>query len=131
MGNTTMNTRNDEFASGAGEHESVFGQFLDAEALRGRAPAVYADAADESTSRTYTFLSTQKVLDALSRAGFLPVEATQTATRVRSPLHARHLVRLRRRYETVEIADSIPELILLNSHDGTSAYLMLISQCHH
>ena len=122
IGNTTMNTRNDEFASGAGEHASVFGQFLDADALRGRAPAVYADAAHERTSPTYTFLSTQKVLEALSRAGFLPVEASQTVTRVRSPLHARHLVRLRRRYETVEIADSIPELVLTNSHDGSAAY---------
>jgi len=121
-----MNTRNDEFASGAGEHASVFGQFLDSEALRGRAPAVYADAAHESTSPAYTFLSTQKVLEALSRAGFLPVEASQTATRVRSPLHARHLVRLRRRYETVEIADSIPELILTNSHDGSAAYHLRI-----
>lgn len=122
MGMTTMNSRNDEFAFGAGEHASVFGQFLDTEALRDRAPAVYADAAHESTSRTYRFLSTQKVLGALSQAGFLPVEASQTATRVRSPLYARHLVRLRRRYETVEIADSIHELVLTNSHDGSAAY---------
>ena len=104
-----MNKHNDEFASHTGEHTSVFGGFLDAESLRGRAPAVFAASAHESTSASYAFLSTQKVLEALSRAGFLPVEASQTVTRMRSPLHARHLVRLRRRYETVDLRDSIPE----------------------
>lgn len=121
-----MKTHTDEFASHAGEYANVFAGFLDEESLRGRAPAVFAAAAHENTSASYAFLSTQKVLEALSRAGFLPVEANQTATRVRSPLHARHLVRLRRRYETVELRDSIAELVLTNSHDGTAAYHLRI-----
>ena len=117
-----MNTRNDEFVSNAGEAASAFDHFLDADTLRGRAPAVFAPAAHERTSPSYAFLSTQKVIEALSSAGFRPVEASQSATRVMSPLHARHLVRLRRTYETVELRDSIPELVLTNSHDGSSAY---------
>ncbi|HEY6925703.1 MAG TPA: DUF932 domain-containing protein, partial [Steroidobacteraceae bacterium] len=39
-----------------------------------------------------------------------------------SPIHAQHIVRLRRRYETVALRDSVPEILFLNSHDGTSAY---------
>lgn len=117
-----MNTHIDEFASNVGEHANVFGGFLDAETLRSRAPAVFAASAHERTSPSYAFLSTQKLLEALQRAGFRPVQAFQTASRVRSPLHARHLVRLRRTYETVELRDSIPELILTNSHDGAAAY---------
>lgn len=120
-----MNTHIDEFASHAGEHASVFDPFLDAEMLRGRAPAVFAECAHENTSPSYTFLSTHKVLEALGRAGFEPVAATQTAAR-RSPAHARHMVRLRRRYETVDLHDSIAELVLLNSHDGTSSYSLRI-----
>lgn len=120
--NSIMNTHIDEFASHSGESTSVFGQFLDAETLRSRAPAVFAESAHERTSPSYAFLSTQKLLQALDGAGFRPVEATQSSTRLRSPLHARHLVRLRRRYETVELRDSILELILTNSHDGTAAY---------
>jgi hypothetical protein len=52
----------------------------------------------------------------------VPVAVAQTRTRIRSPLHARHAVRLRRRFETVDLNDSVPEIVLLNSHDGTSAY---------
>lgn len=122
-----MNSDTNEFASDVGQHVNVFGEFLDAEKLRGLAPAVFATSAHEDTSRTYAFLSTQKVLETLDRAGFRPVQASQRVSRVRSPLHAPHLVRLRRTYETVELRDSIPELILSNSHDGSSAYLMLTS----
>lgn len=117
-----MNTHIDEFASNVGTHANVFGDFLDAETLKNRAPAVFAGTAHERTSPSYAFLSTQKVLEALDRAGFRPVQASQTASRVRSPLHARHLVRLRRTYESVELRDSIPELVLTNSHDGSAAY---------
>jgi hypothetical protein len=54
--------------------------------------------------------------------GFIPVEARQTQARSASPLHARHIVRLRRRFETVQLRGSVPEVVFLNSHDGTSAY---------
>jgi hypothetical protein len=37
-------------------------------------------------------------------------------------MHARHIVRLRRRFETVQLKDSVPEVVFLNSHDGTSSY---------
>lgn len=121
-----MNTHIDEFASNVGEHANLFGQFLDAQRLKTCAPAVFAAAAHESTSPAYAFLSTQKLLEALDQAGFRPVQALQTATRVRSPLHARHLVRLRRVYESIELRDSVPELVLTNSHDGSAAYHLRI-----
>jgi hypothetical protein len=117
-----MHTQIDEFSSNIGRSSWADEAFLDSDTLRTNAPAVFAGAAHESTSPTYAFLSTQKLLDALSLAGFLPVAAEQSATRVRSALHARHVIRLRRRFETIELADGFPELVLLNSHDGTSAY---------
>jgi hypothetical protein len=54
--------------------------------------------------------------------GFVPVDVRQTRARRASPLHARHMVRLRRRFETVKLNDSVLEVLFLNSHDGTSAY---------
>jgi Domain of unknown function (DUF932) len=86
---------------------------------------VFADNAHESVSRTYAFLSTSRLLDALAAAGFQPVQAEQTATRTASAQHARHVVRLRRQFETVDLGDGVPELVLINSHDGSSAYLRL------
>lgn len=106
-------------------HSNAFRSTLSGEALRERAPAVFAAGAHERTSPAYTFISTEAVLAALASAGFLPVEARQAA-RARSPMHARHLIRLRRRTETVRLRDSLPELLFLNSHDGTSAYQLRV-----
>jgi hypothetical protein len=73
-------------------------------------------------SARYTFIPTERVLSGLMQAGFVPVDARQAHTRSMSPLHARHIVRLRRRLETVQLRDAVPEVVFLNSHDGTSAY---------
>jgi hypothetical protein len=112
-------------------HAHVVSHPLSLEEVRQRAPAVFADSAHERTSPKYTFIPTERVLAGLLSAGFVPVEAKQALTRTASPSHARHVVRLRRRYETIQLRDSIPEVVFLNSHDGTSAYLMLSSVCHH
>jgi Domain of unknown function (DUF932) len=83
---------------------------------------VFAPSAHERMSLKYTFIPTERVLAGLMSAGFVPVEARQTRARSASPLHARHIVRLRRRFETVQLRGSVPEVVFLNSHDGTSAY---------
>ena len=101
---------------------SAFTQPLTFDALRERAPAVFANGAHERTSSKYTFIPTERVLSGLMSAGFVPMDVRQAQTRTASPLHARHILRLRRRFETVQLKDSIPEIVFLNSHDGTSAY---------
>lgn len=101
---------------------SAFTGSLSLEALRARVPAVFAPAAHQSLSPKYTFIPTERVLSGLMSAGFVPVDARQAISRRGSPVHARHILRLRRRYETVQLRDSIPEIVFLNSHDGSSAY---------
>lgn len=113
--------------SGASSHyASAFDQALETEQLHRFSPAVFAVAAHESTGSSYKFVSTERVLGALAQAGFLPVAARQTQSRTRSPLHARHVIRLRRRFETVSVHDCVPEILFLNSHDGTSAYQLRV-----
>ena len=107
-------------------YSSAFERSLSPEVLRAQVPAVFAPSAHERLSGSYSFLPTARVLEALGQAGFLPVEARQTRARVRSALHARHLIRLRRRLEIVSLRQGIPELLLLNSHDGTSAYQLRV-----
>ncbi len=107
------------FASG----RNVFAdRTLSLDEVRERAPAVFAAAAHEDLSTKYTFIPTEKVLTGLMNAGFVPVDARQARTRSASPVHAQHVVRLRRRYETIALRDSVPEIFFLNSHDGSSAY---------
>jgi len=95
---------------------------LTLEDVQERAPAVFAPTAHERMSSRYTFIPTERVLNGLMIAGFVPVAAQQARTRGTSVMHARHVLRLRRRFETVSLKDSIPEVVFLNSHDGTSAY---------
>ena len=99
---------------------------LEGEVLQARVPAAFAESPSEHLRSTYTFIPTAKVISALHDVGFLAVEARQSRSRMRSPVHARHLLRLRRRFETDELGDAIPELVLLNSHDGTSAYQLRV-----
>jgi len=95
-----MNTNvNLSFAS----HGSAFDRGLSLETIRERAPAVFAPSAHERMSQKYTFIPTQRVLAGLMSAGFVPVEARQTQARSASPLYSRHIVRLRRRFETVQL----------------------------
>nr|WP_122632379.1 DUF932 domain-containing protein [Escherichia coli] len=64
------------------------------------------------------------VLESLQREGFQPFFACQT--RVRDPGrrgYTKHMLRLRRAGEIN--GEHVPEIILLNSHDGTSSYQML------
>jgi hypothetical protein len=96
------------------------------DALREQVPAVFAPGAHESLSEKYTFIPTERVLSGLMSAGFVPVEGRQAQSRKGSPLHARHILRMRRRFETVQLKDSIPEIVFLNSHDGTSAYQLRV-----
>jgi hypothetical protein len=119
--NTLLTSLEHHQPSHSAAHQAV----LSPEALRARVPAVFASSAHERLSAAYTFLSTERVLISLSSAGFQPVEARQ-AVRARSPMHARHLVRLRRRFETIQLRDAIPEILFLNSHDGTSAYQLRV-----
>ena len=103
-------------------YSNVFTDDLSIDNLRQNVPAVFADSAHESLSQKYTFIPTERVLTGLMSAGFVPVEARQARSWKGSPAHARHVVRLRRRFETVALRDSVPEVVFLNSHDGTSAY---------
>ena len=95
---------------------------LTTEQVMERAPAVFSQAAAEDLSRRYTFIPTNRVLNGLMLAGFVPVSAQQAGSRTGSPQFAKHVVRLRRRFETVQLKDAVPEVVFLNSHDGSSAY---------
>jgi hypothetical protein len=119
LGDSVMNSSSDlSFAA----HANAFERSLSLEAVRSLAPAVFASEAHERTSSKYTFIPTARVLTGLMDVGFVPVEARQTQARRSSVVHARHVLRLRRRFETVELKGAVPEVVFLNSHDGSSAY---------
>jgi hypothetical protein len=107
-------------------YSHAFGGTLSLEDLRHRTPAVFADSASERTRPTYRFINTHAVLQALFDAGFQVANARQTRTRHGTdPIHARHMIRLRPMREILTLDSCIPEVCLINAHDGTSAYQLL------
>lgn len=95
---------------------------LDDDRLLDQVPAIFATEAGPKTSAHYTFIPTHNVIQGLRDAGFVPVQARQSVSRKGSPGHARHLVRLRTPPMDLTLVDAIPEVVLLNSHDGSSAF---------
>jgi hypothetical protein len=94
--------------------------------LRKRAPSIFAAEAHESRSARYTYIPTIDVVRAMVREGFQPYSARQSNTRDRSRAeHTKHMVRFRRPDMNVTVGDVIPEIVLVNSHDGTSSYQIM------
>jgi hypothetical protein len=100
------------------------------ESLRRRAPAVFTSHRYDRTGDHYVFIATQQLVEALMDAGFHPTEARQRRSRGERFGYARHMIRFREARESLRIADCMREIILINSHDATSAYLMFVLNCH-
>ncbi|WJY17318.1 DUF932 domain-containing protein [Pectobacteriaceae bacterium CE90] len=87
-------------------------------------PSVFSENKHESRSERYTCIPTIALLDNLQREGFQPFFACQTRVRDQSKReHTKHMLRLRREGQIT--GHQVPEIILLNSHDGSSSYQML------
>lgn len=89
--------------------------------LRRVVPSAFAEAAHESRSARYTHIPTSSIIDGMRAHGFFPVRAQQANARDESRHDfTKHLIRFRR--EDQLQAPEAREIILINSHDGSSAY---------
>lgn len=87
------------------------------------APSIFATAPHPGVSERYGFVPTSEVLRRLEREGWYPVQAVETPVRDHGRWgYARHKVRLRRIHDTLQGGECVPELVLTNSHDRSSAY---------
>lgn len=88
------------------------------------APSIFADSKHESRSERYTYIPTIDVLRGLRNEGFQPFMVCQTRVRDESKReYTKHMLRIRHADQI--IGDEANEIVLLNSHDGTSSYQML------
>lgn len=96
-------------------------------------PSIFTVDKHESRSERYGHLPTIDVLRSLRKSGFVPVQAFQSRVKPTSRLgtaeerkpYAKHLIRLReKRWVEADLSvnDTIPDIILTNSHDGTSSF---------
>lgn len=92
--------------------------------MRTVAPSIFAEAAHDSRSERYTYIPTSTVLDGLRKEGFQPFMVAQTRVRDEGKRDfTKHMIRLRHANQINDAEAN--EVILLNSHDGTSSYQML------
>ena len=97
--------------------------------LRRLAPSAFAAHKHESRSERYTYIPTSAVIDGLRANGFEPTFAKQGRSRIPGKADfTKHLIRFRRAGQAPAlrgVGDTYPEVVLINSHDGTSAYQIM------
>ncbi|WP_438392086.1 DUF932 domain-containing protein [Caballeronia sp. DA-9] len=88
------------------------------------APSIFADGKHQSRSERYTYIPTIDVLRGLRNEGFQPFMVCQTRVRdLDKREHTKHMLRLRPGTEIT--GEDVNEIILLNSHDGSSSFQLL------
>lgn len=98
---------------------------LSMDQIREACPAVFQEEAHVSRSDRYVHISTEPVLAAMHAAGYGVSKAQQTRTRAADKRgYARHLLAFRplEGFQKAHVGDAIPEIVLLNAHDGNCAY---------
>ena len=101
--------------------------------LKNLAPAIFATAPKSRLSDKYAQVRTIEAIEALQGEGWRPVHADQKRARsTEDRPYARHIVRFR--HEDVEgvfkggakaVGQAFPEIVLSNSHNGSSCYRLL------
>ena len=94
------------------------------EQIRAVAPSIFAAEKHVSRSDRYTYIPTGEVLTALRKEGFEPFMVCQTRVRQDDRRDfTKHMVRMRHATQMNDAEAN--EIVLLNSHDGTSSYQLI------
>jgi uncharacterized protein DUF932 len=99
-------------------------QPLTNEQIQRYAPAAFAGQPWDRQSERYTFVPTSAVIDGMRAHNFFPVKASQSRTRIAGKqFFTKHMIRFRAGdVQLSAVGDSVLEMVLVNSHDGSSAY---------
>lgn len=108
---------------GRNSHQIGGREALDNETLYRHVPSIFAREAHDSRSERYVYVPTIEIVEGLRREGWFPFFAVQAVPRDGERMgHAKHMLRLRRDGGIGK--QEAAEVIIVNSHDGTSAYQM-------
>lgn len=106
-----------------------YSEQLSNEQIQRIAPSAFAVTPYHAQSSRYAFIPTVNVIDGMRNAGFLPVMAGQSRTRIEDKREfTKHIIRFRAAGSLAQraiVGDSVLEAVLINSHDGTSAYKLM------
>ena len=108
------------------------GSPLTLEAIRQAAPAVFAQEPHSSRGPRYAYVPTSNPLEALMDNGWGVYEVSQQRSRVQDKdPYTKHMLRMRKitdfgkGHNEVYQSEGVPEVIMINAHDGTAAYHLM------
>ena len=99
-------------------------QFLTKEKLQETVPSIFVDHPIQEVSDRYTFVSSEKVMDNFAKLGWYPTEA-RTCKSIKDPnnkIYEKHLVRFAHENEVAKNGEIIPEIVMFNSHNRSTAF---------
>ena len=99
-------------------------KFLSNEEIRESAPSVFQNNQFEGLSEHYTHIPTTRVMSDMEVLGWKVVKADEVKARVRQGFQ-KHLLTFQNPEVTITSNDGdvvIPQIILMNSHDGKSKF---------
>ena len=94
--------------------------------LRHNVPSIFAEDKHHSRSERYTYVPTSEIVEGLDKEGFRPFFACQAKVRAENGDRAdfaKHMIRFR--HASTINSDVANEIILVNSHDGSTSYQMM------
>jgi hypothetical protein len=97
--------------------------------LRGMVPSAFAEQPFHGMSDRYAFVPTYKVITALRKEGFEPIQAQQSVARTAGKQdYTKHMIKFANvsaKNQITKVGDAIAQVCLVNSHDGSSIYNLL------
>jgi hypothetical protein len=90
--------------------------------LRRKAPSVFAEQPMRGVSPRYAFVPTSQLVSRLHDSGWVPVDAFEQPVRLAERRgFQKHMIRFQRQDVVSERNEYTAELVLVNSHDRSSA----------
>jgi hypothetical protein len=92
--------------------------------LRIQVPSAFATEKHSSRSNRFAYIRTSEVIEGLFEQGFEAFSAIQGNSRIEGKAEfTKHMIRFRHKSaELSALGEDVPEAVLINAHDGTSAY---------
>lgn len=107
--------------------EGRSGSALSEDQMRAIAPSIFAVEKHSSRSERFVYIPTFEAVRGLMAEGFEPVAVKQGKSRVEGKAEfTKHIIRFR--HSTAAMAgngECLPEVLLMNAHDGTSSYRVM------
>jgi hypothetical protein len=101
-------------------------QGMSLQMMQQQCPSMFAENAHESRSSRYLYIPTITLVERLSQAGFVVTQVMQSKSRKEGQQEfTKHLIRLRQASDLRVRQEEYREVVIINSHNGTSSYQIM------